>query len=705
MKKNRNTYASNRLSNLLDKINFVRKINIQLRLILSFAILCVLPLIFISILAYNKSNSAIEAKINIYSTQIINQVCTNLNIKNTSISDSLGEIINNPEVTNIVPNYDGYTDTEKQAGAKLINNLFKSKFQTKTSIIYQEFMKKVPSTFTFSLGSIFQTDEKILDLPIKFLLDNKASHPENNYVFNAMPIPGIGIKSENGIFVGSVFNDLMNKDNTSVIGIFIKESDYAKLYSNVDLGKDADLFIVDSTGNVVSSRNPEKITVAKRFSEPSLIKNITQGIKDKKSYFNLNMGKEKHLVTYSPISGTDWYMVLTVPYSYVTSDSTALGVSIGLIALIIAVFALLISFIITLSITNPLHKLGFVMAESEKGNLCVQVNDSGNDEISVLSNKFNLMIKSINTLVKDVGTSSVHVLNDAVKVSELSTNLMQASEEISVTTQEVAKGATNQAEDSIDCSNQMNVLSSSINLVDDNMKSISDVVNNASKLSFDVREIMDQLNTKTLISKQASAKITDDINNLNNEMKKIKSIVKSIVGLTQQTNLLSLNASIEAARAGESGKGFAVVANEVKKLANQSREASTSISTIISSIQVATNETVSVASNADIIFKEQMDCVVQADHKINIILGFMSDITNKIYIMGTSVNDISSTKKKTMVSIENISAVSEQSAAIVQEIAASTEEQMQNSKQLMSLASGLNDMTKELAKSISNFKV
>lgn len=345
------------------------------------------------------------------------------------------------------------------------------------------------------------------------------------------------------------------------------------------------------------------------------------------------------------------------------------------------------------------------MDESEKGNLCVYVEDIGSDEISRLSKKFNIMIKSINTLVKDVRISSGHVLNDTLKVSGLSTALLSSSEEISATVQQVAEGASNQAQDSTECVEQMNILSTSVNLVDNDMNSIGEVVDSTSRLSIDVREIMDQLNTKTLISKNVSSKITDDINKLNNEMKKITSIINTIEGLSDQTNLLSLNAAIEAARAGEAGRGFAVVASEVKKLADQSKQASSTITAIIGSIQLMTQETVIAASKADSIFKEQMECVVIADNKTNIILGFMGDITSKINDMKSTVNDIFFAKEKTMASIENISAVSEQNAATSEEVAARTDEQMGNSKQLMLLALSLNEMTEVMTKAISNFKI
>ena len=92
------------------------------------------------------------------------------------------------------------------------------------------------------------------------------------------------------------------------------------------------------------------------------------------------------------------------------------------------------------------------------------------------------------------------------------------------------------------------------------------------------------LNIKSNQVSDTTNKVSTNINDLSNSMKEIQKILKIMIGISEQTNLLSLNAAIEAARAGEAGRGFAVVANEVKKLAEQSKEFTSSINSIISSI-------------------------------------------------------------------------------------------------------------------------
>jgi methyl-accepting chemotaxis protein len=104
-------------------------------------------------------------------------------------------------------------------------------------------------------------------------------------------------------------------------------------------------------------------------------------------------------------------------------------------------------------------------------------------------------------------------------------------------------------------------------------------------------------------------KVSDNITYLSSNMKEIQKILKIMTGISEQTNLLSLNAAIEAARAGESGRGFAVVANEFKKLALQSKEFTSSINRIISSIEKKTNDNVAEVMNSNVVVSEQISAV------------------------------------------------------------------------------------------------
>ena len=188
-------------------------------------------------------------------------------------------------------------------------------------------------------------------------------------------------------------------------------------------------------------------------------------------------------------------------------------------------------------------------------------------------------------------------------------------------------------------------------------------------------------------------------------MKEIKNIVGMIVSISEQTNLLALNAAIEAARAGEFGKGFAVVADEVRKLAALSKDASSQINNILSSIQEKTNVTTEEANKTTIIVKAQMDAVGRTNTSLNNIFRSMDEVSTKLNNMSSSISEIVTSKDNTLKAIEGISSVSEENAATTEEVSASTEEQIAGTQQLSSYTLELNDMVKKLNSAISVFKV
>ena len=279
------------------------------------------------------------------------------------------------------------------------------------------------------------------------------------------------------------------------------------------------------------------------------------------------------------------------------------------------------------------------------------------------------------------------------------------SEHVSITVKQIADGAHEQANDINDSVGNMNKLSEEINSVGEDMNNVATAVNNAKALNYNASQAVEKLNEKSNQTNIASDKIAQNVNALNDSMKEIQKIVKVIVGISEQTNLLALNAAIEAARAGEAGKGFAVVSAEVKKLAEHTKEASASISSILSSIQKRTEITVSEANNASSIVDEQLKTVEDAEDTFKSIFELMDKIVSSMGKMDTSVSKIMRSKEMVLNAMTNVSAVSEESAATSQEIFENTAKQMVSSNDLAQYAGTLQSMSDGLNKAITKFKI
>ncbi|MCX7922749.1 MAG: methyl-accepting chemotaxis protein [Clostridia bacterium] len=691
--------SQNRLASFINIIihsgTVLRRTKIQTRLMISFMFLCLTPLVFLGIQSYSSSSGSIRNKISTYSVQVMDQVATNLNLQLSKfISDSV-EITSSKEIQEAYPAFAKSDMFERGTIANRVRDILSAKFAAvKTNISDVELITTTPDRARFG---IFGYDRQEGVWP-KETIENVVNSTSNE--MDAVISFERTEDKDNNIFISrSVKSNKNRGKNIGFIFIAVKEGLFSDVYKQINLGENVDMFIIDGKGTVVSSRNPKVIPVGEPYKDKSLVKKL---VTSKNKWFD----HDGYMVAYSKIESTaDWNIVCTIPYNYLNKENDKILVNLILIISVCFVLALLLSFIISKTISNPLTKLVSVMKRAKDGDLSASITDKSNDELGQVTNNFNEMLTNISKLVSKVNTSAQNVLNCAEKITSSSEQSYVASEQIALTIQEVAKGAASQAEEVSVSVSHMNVLACGINRVDDGMRNVSTVIGDTKKLSENAQDVVKALNNRAVETSSVSDKIVTQINSLNDDMKEIKKIVKVIVGIAEQTNLLSLNAAIEASRAGAAGKGFAVVAGEVKKLADQSKEASITISNIISKIQQKTESTVNEANTASEIVSHQMDAVSQTDNSFKIIFNSMENIAKHMSEVDNSVKEMLDCKEKAIESIESISAVSQQAAATSEEVSASTEEQMACSEQLSHLAKELNEMAQELNDAISIFKV
>lgn len=366
---------------------------------------------------------------------------------------------------------------------------------------------------------------------------------------------------------------------------------------------------------------------------------------------------------------------------------------------------LLIMLVISLWVTKPVKKLIAMMIEAGNGNFTIKTSSKLKDEIGQAFNSFDKMISNIRLLIARVSGSSTEVENFASMLSDTSRNFYTISDQIALTVQEVAKGASEQSGDISQIMNYMNDFSTGMNKVENDIQTVSSIVNASQNLGNNAMQAVKSLNDKASETVIAAERILGDVNLLNENIDKISSIASVINGITAQTNLLAFNATIEAAKAGEAGKGFTVVALEIKKLANRSKQAVETINAIVNSIFVKTESTFDAANNTKILMEAQMNAVIDTNSAFKTIFEHMENITEQINKMRDSITSISNLKLQTLKGMDSILVISNQSAAITEEVSSSTEAQISGAEELTKLASKLDYMAKDLNKLVSVFKI
>jgi methyl-accepting chemotaxis protein len=203
--------------------------------------------------------------------------------------------------------------------------------------------------------------------------------------------------------------------------------------------------------------------------------------------------------------------------------------------------------------------------------------------------------------------------------------------------------------------------------------------------------------------REASTQATQAIGALDAKSEQIAGIVSTITTIAEQTNLLALNAAIEAARAGEQGRGFAVVAEEVRKLAEESQSAASSISGLISEIQAETQRTVQVVEMGAQRSVESAATVDEARDTFGEISEGIGHMADRVAEITAAVERISETSRQMSDDVREVAAVAEQTSASTEEVSASTEETSASTQQIAASAQQLARTAEELEQLVGRF--
>jgi methyl-accepting chemotaxis protein len=203
----------------------------------------------------------------------------------------------------------------------------------------------------------------------------------------------------------------------------------------------------------------------------------------------------------------------------------------------------------------------------------------------------------------------------------------------------------------------------------------------------------------------ASAEVTQTIRALGERSQRIGSMVDTIGGIAEQTNLLALNAAIEAARAGEQGRGFAVVADEVRKLAEESRQASQSIAQLVTEIRAETDRAVRVVEDGATRTEDGVQTVEAARASFAAIGDAVEVTSARVADIAAAVGEIAGSSSRMTEDTVEVASVAEESSAAAEEVAASSQQTSASTQQIAAGADELAASAHELRELAGRFKL
>jgi methyl-accepting chemotaxis protein len=465
--------------------------------------------------------------------------------------------------------------------------------------------------------------------------------------------------------------------------------------------------MIDEKGLIIAHPNDEFILSENFLNNKSktLVEITKKMIKGETRVDSYEFDGAEKIAAYESLHSTGWSIAMTTYYDEVTKSVLKFRNIMSIIGLVmIIVIGLLIYFLINKSI-KPIIEMADVTKDVASGNLHVKVNVKSEDEIGILGNNFNHMIENMRGILTEMNEMGMTVASTAQQMMASTEEAGRVSEQVAHTISELAQGATEQADATQRGSNMVNELIRGIT-------QIAQSTNDAEKVTLRAKETVDSgiqiieyQKNKMLENKQASTNVGNEIFALSEKSQQIGQIVELIRTIAEQTNLLALNAAIEAARAGEQGRGFAVVAEEVRKLAEESSNATQNISDLISEIQTGVENAVKEMGKAKIVVDEQEKAVEETVNVFDDTLKAVEGIANTVKEASQACETLNENSQVVGDNIDNIASITQENAAGTEEVAASTEEQTDTLDRLSVSADELAKLSIKLQESIQRFNV
>lgn len=289
--------------------------------------------------------------------------------------------------------------------------------------------------------------------------------------------------------------------------------------------------------------------------------------------------------------------------------------------------------------------------------------------------------------------------------NDLAENMGNTSQNIVNVINEVAVAATHGAENTSAVASflhkNMTALETAVKEQTDNNAHLLSAVDNIDKGFSDVHASSEQL-TKTM---EKFSVVRDTVEALRNETEKIRSITDVVTRIAAQTNLLALNAAIEAARAGEQGRGFAVVAEEIRTLAEQSKQQAAVISTDIDNIaQIIGNVTSSVDTEYQSLGQESQQLQDVVSNNLEHI-GNIRDVSVSISAIITSLQEEMNEMNQVFGKVESIAAMSEENSAAAEEVTATVQVHNEKLQDMMEKIGSFKEISVRFSKELGRYKI
>lgn len=377
---------------------------------------------------------------------------------------------------------------------------------------------------------------------------------------------------------------------------------------------------------------------------------------------------------------------------------------IGMIILSIALIAMVIFTVrqIMKTIKNVIYKTTKVT----EGDLTVQAETKySKDELGTINKSVDQMIATMRGIIAGLARHAGEVGSSSAQLMAASKESEAAANQVAAEIQEVSQGSEAQARSAGETSKAIEEMTIGIQRIAENTASIADHSTLTSRQADESHESITRLVEQMQSINTAIQNLAGTIATLEERSKQIGAIAENISAFSNQTNILSLNASIEAARAGEQGKGFAVVASEIRKLAASSLESADGIHQLVTQTRSEIDSASSYMAETNECFEQGGQRVADVRRSLELIAASIVQMTEQLHENSAITEQMSASSEQISASMEQTASTASHNMSKTENVAAATEEQLALVENIASTSMQLSGLVDELNDSVNRFKV
>jgi methyl-accepting chemotaxis protein len=430
-----------------------------------------------------------------------------------------------------------------------------------------------------------------------------------------------------------------------VAGADISLDAISKTINSLNFGGHGYAYIVSADGKILV--HPDSKLILKNVSEayPNGAPKIVPGVTE------IESGGKAQFVSFTKVGGlssANWYVALVLDrdaaYSMLSEFRTS---AITAMVIAVAIIILLLGLLIRV-LMQPLRRMGRAMADiaDGEGDLTMRLPSDSKDEFGQMAQSFNRFVERIHGSIREVASTAGQLGEVAARVVGASNSSMNNSDQQANRTTSVAAA--------------INQLGAAAQEIAQNAALASQHSSAASQLATEGQGVVSQtIKAMNLLSEKISESCVN-IETLNNKTANIGQILEVISGISQQTNLLALNAAIEAARAGEAGRGFAVVADEVRNLAHRTQDSAQQVQTMIEELQVGARDAVANMTESQRQSESSVLIANQAGERLNSVTQRIGEIDGMNQSVATATEEQTAVVESINVDITQINTLNQE---------------------------------------------